>query len=57
MRKTNGVLTRETRLGTSHLHEFHESKLPFVLRIKFIRSKLSRFSAHVSGVAESRVLA
>ena len=29
-----------------------ESKLPFVSRIEFIRSKLSNFSAHVSGVTE-----
>ena len=28
----------------------HESKFPFVSRIEFIRSKLSNFSAHVSGV-------
>ena len=33
-------------------HELHESKLPFVSRIEFIRSKLSIFSAHVSGVSE-----
>ena len=38
------------RLGTSRLHELHESNLPFVSRIEFIRSKLSNFSAHVSGV-------
>ena len=28
----------------------HESKFPFVSRIEFIRSKLSNFSTHVSGV-------
>ena len=28
----------------------HESKFPFISRIEFIRSKLSNFSAHVSGV-------
>ena len=39
------------RLGTSRLHELHESKFPFVSRIEFIRSKLSNFSAHVYGVA------
>ena len=39
------------RLGTSRLHELHESKFPFVKRIEFIRSKLSNFSAHVSGVS------
>ena len=38
------------RLGTSRLHELHESKFPFVSGIEFIRSKLSDFSAHVSGV-------
>ena len=30
----------------------HESKFPFVSRIKFIRSKLSNFPAHVSGVTD-----
>ena len=34
----------------SRLHELHESIFPFVSRIEFIRSKLSNFSAHVSGV-------
>ena len=38
------------RLGTSRLHELHESKFTFVSRIEFIRSKLSNFSAHVYGV-------
>ena len=28
----------------------HELKVPFVSRIEFIRSKLSNFSAHVSGI-------
>ena len=37
-------------LGTSRLHELHESKFPFVSRIEFIRSKLSNFSDHVYGV-------
>ena len=37
-------------LVPSRLHELHESKLLFVSRIEFIRSKLSNFSAHVSGV-------
>ena len=41
------------RLGTSCLHELHESKFPFVTRIEFIRSKLSKFSAYVSGVTGS----
>ena len=40
------------RLGTSRLHELHESKFPFVSRIEFIRSKLSNFSAHVYGATE-----
>ena len=31
------------RLGTSRLHESHVSKLPFVSRIEFIRSKLPVF--------------
>ena len=32
------------------VYELHEYKFPFVSRIEFIRSKLSNFSAHVSGV-------
>ena len=32
--------------------ELHESKFPSVSRIEFIRSKLSNFSAHVSGVTD-----
>ena len=36
----------------SRLHELHESKFTFVSRIEFTRSKLSNFSAHVSGVSE-----
>ena len=40
------------RLGTSRLHELHESKFPFVSRIEFIRSKLSNFSAHVYGASD-----
>ena len=39
------------RMGTRRLHEFHESKLPFVLRIELIRFKSSYLSAHVSGVS------
>ena len=53
MRGTNGNFDSCNsckRLGTSRLHELHESKLPFVPRIKFIRSKLKNFSAHVSWV-------
>ena len=42
------------RLGTSRLHELHESKLLFVGRTEFIRSKLSIFSAHVSVVFTRR---
>ena len=38
------------RLGTSRLQELHESKFQRVSRIKFIRSKPSNCSAHVSGV-------
>ena len=38
------------RLVPSRLQELHESKLLFVYRIEFIRSKLSKFSAHASGV-------
>ena len=41
------------RLVPSRSHELHESKFPFVSRIEFIRSKLSNFSAHVSGVTLS----
>ena len=40
-------------LGTSHLHELRESKLPCVSRIEFIRSKHWNLSAHVSAVGES----
>ena len=39
--------------GSSRLYELHESKFPFVLRIEFSRSKLSIFSAHVSGVTDA----
>ena len=39
------------RLGTSRLHELHESKFPFLSRIEFIRSKLSYCSAHFSEVS------
>ena len=41
------------RLGTSGLHELHDSKVPFVSSIEFIHSKLSNFSAHVCGVTDS----
>ena len=34
--------------------KLHESKFPFVSHIESIRSKLSSFSAHVSGVAAAR---
>ena len=44
------------RLAPSRLHELHESKFPFVLRIEFIRSKLSNFSAHVYGAGVNTVL-
>ena len=53
MRETNGNFDSCNsckRLGTSRLHELHESKFPFVSRIEFIRSKLSNFSAHAYGV-------
>ena len=53
MRETNGNFDSCNsceRLFPSRLHELHESKFPFVPRIEFIRSKLSNFSAHVSGV-------
>ena len=43
------------QLVPSCLHELHESKLLFVLSIKFIRSKLSIFSAHVSGVSDEHL--
>ena len=60
MRGTNGsfdTCSSCKRLGTSRLHELHESKLTFVSRIEFIRSKHSNFSAHVSGVAITTVQA
>ena len=53
IRETNGNFDSCNsckRLGTSRLHELHESKFPFVSRIEFIRSKLSNFSAHVNVV-------
>ena len=56
IRETNGSFyscNSCKRLGTSHLHELHESKFPFVSRIEFIRSKLSIFSAHVSWVSST----
>ena len=55
IRETNGNFDSCNsckRLGTSRLHELHESKFPFVSRIEFIRSKLSNFSAHVYGVTD-----
>ena len=55
IRETNGNFNSCNsckRLVSSRLHELHESKFPFVSRIEFIRSKLSDFSAHVSGVNE-----
>ena len=55
IRETNGNFDSCNsckRLGTSRLHELHESKFPFVSRIEFIRSKLSNFSAHVYGVID-----
>ena len=54
--KQTEILTHAThvntgkRLGTNRLHELHESKFPFVTRLELIRSKLSIFSPHVSGV-------
>ena len=56
IRETNGNFDSCNsckRLGTSRLHELHESKFPFVSRIEFIRSKLSNFSAHVYGVSDA----
>ena len=38
------------RLVPSRLHELHEFKLSFVSRIEFTRSKLTFFTAHVTGV-------
>ena len=54
MRVVNGNLDSCNsckRQGTSRLHELYESKFPFVTRIEFILSKLSKLSAHVSGVS------
>ena len=57
MREKTEVLTHVTHvpkwLGSSHLHELHESKL-FVSHIEFIHSKFSFLVAHVSGIAHSR---
>ena len=39
---------------SSHSHELHESKLPFVPRTGIIRSKRPNLSAHVSGVSNIR---
>ena len=55
MRETNGNFDSCNsckRLVPSRLHVLHESEFPFVSRIEFIRSKLSNFSAHVSGVID-----
>ena len=55
IRETNGNFhscNSCKRLVPSRLHELHESKFPFVSRIKYIRSKLSNFSAHVSDVSD-----
>ena len=41
------------RLVPSRLHDLHESKLSFVSGMKFIRSKHSNFSAHVSVVTDA----
>ena len=56
MRETNGNFDSCNsckRLVPSRLHELYESKFPFVSRIEFILSKLSNFSAHVSGVSDA----
>ena len=47
IRETNGNFESCKRLGTSRLHDLHESNFPFVSRIEFIRSKLSNLSADV----------
>ena len=41
----------DSKLHDLHTYMTHEPKFPFVSRIEFIRSKLSNFSAHVSGVS------
>ena len=51
--KISKVIGSCKRLVPSRLHELHESKFPFVSRIEFIRSKLSNFSAYVSGLTVS----
>ena len=50
--KQTDILTKVTQVNgwVSRLHKLHESKLPFVSRIEFIRSKLPKFSTHISGV-------
>ena len=56
MRETNGSFDSCNsckQLVPSRLLELHVSKLPFVSRIEFLRSKLLDFSAHVSGVTYS----
>ena len=55
--KQTEILTHATHVNgwfPAVLHELHESKFPFVSLIEFIRSKLSNFSAHVSGVSDAR---
>ena len=52
MRIRNGSFDSCSLCKRSCLRELRESKLSFVLRIEFIRSKLSTFSAHVSVVIE-----
>ena len=59
IRETNGNFDSCNsckRLVPSRLQELHESKFPFVSRIKFIRSILPNFSAHVSQVTVRRHL-
>ena len=53
MRETNrsfDLCNSRKQLVPSLINELHESKLLFVSHIEFIRSKLSNFSADVSGV-------
>ena len=57
IRETNGSFDSYNsckRLVSSRLHELHESKLPFVSRIEFIRSKLSNFLLMYPGSVKSQ---
>ena len=48
--KQTAVVTHATHVNGCDTDKLHKSKLTFVSRIDFIRSKVSVLSAHVPGV-------